>query len=183
MSIYAAIKDKSFDDIRTALGSLVRNFEADAVASRQQIRNLLDNEREHFYASSVSILRTSGDSRGAQYLVALLVSNGMLLQALCDPDLSREEALSLGRAARRVDSLIDISLARSLADSAVRHSAVHVADPARLMDIFVRDCRCRTHHALADAHDAASQSLSPLQSGQDDRPGHPQCQMGDGNAL
>ncbi len=135
MSIYAASKDLSFDDVRAALGSLVKNFEADASASRAQIRNLLDNDRDLFYGTSIEILKTAGDSRGAQYLVALLVSNGMLLEALCNPDLSREEALSLGRSARRVDPMVDVALARSLADSAVG-GAVHVADPARLMDIL-----------------------------------------------
>jgi HEAT repeat protein len=134
--IYAASKDRSFDDIRTALGNLVRNFEADASASRKQIRDLLDNDRELFYATSIEILKSTGDSRGAQYLVALLVSNGMLLEALCNPDLSREEALSLGRAARRVDPMVEVALARTLADSAVGGGAVHVADPARLMDIL-----------------------------------------------
>ena len=136
MSIYAASKDRSFDDIRIALRNLVRNFEADAATSRQQIRDLLANDRELFYATSIEILKTSEDSRGVQYLVALLVANGMLLQALSDPGLSREEALSVGRAARRVDSTIDVSLARSLADNAVGYSAVHIADPARLMDIL-----------------------------------------------
>jgi hypothetical protein len=136
VSIYAASKDRSFDDIRTALGNLVRNFEADASASRKQIRDLLDNDRERFYGTSIEILKGTGDSRGAQYLVALLVANGMLLQALCNPDLNREEALSLGRAARRVDPMIDVALARNLADSAVGDSAVPVADPARLMDIL-----------------------------------------------
>lgn len=136
MPIYAASKDRSFDDIRTALGNLVRNFEADASASRKQIRDVLDNDRELFYATSIEILKTTGDSRGAQYLVALLVSNGMLLQALCSPDLSREEALSLGRSARRVDPMVEVALARSLADSSAGDSAVHVADPARLMDVL-----------------------------------------------
>ena len=73
MSIYAAPKEPSFDDIRAALGKLVRNFETDASASRQQIRDMLDNHREIFCASSIEILKTTGDSRGAQYLVALLV--------------------------------------------------------------------------------------------------------------
>ena len=136
MSIYAASKDKSFDDIRTALGSLVRNFEADAAANRKQIRDLMDNDRGRFYAISIEILKSTGDSRGAQYLVALLVSNGMLLEALCSPELSREEALSLGRAARRVDPMVEVALARTLADSAVGGGAVQVADPARLMDIL-----------------------------------------------
>ena len=136
MSIYAASRDPSFDDIRVALGNLVKNFEADAATSRQQIRDLLDNDRDLFYATSIEILKSTADSRGAQYLVALLVSNGMLLQALCNPELSREEALSLGRAARRVDPMVDVALARSLADSAVGDSAIHVADPAKLMDIL-----------------------------------------------
>jgi len=136
VSIYAASRDPSFDDIRVALGNLVKNFEADAATSRQQIRDLLDNDRELFYATSVEILKSTTDSRGAQYLVALLVSNGMLLQALCSPELSREEALLLGRSARRVDPMVDVALARSLADSAVGDGAIHVADPARLMDIL-----------------------------------------------
>ncbi len=136
MSIYAAPKEPSFDDIRAALGKLVRNFEADASASRQQIRDLLDNHREIFCASSIEILKTTGDSRGAQYLVALLVANGMLLQAMCNPDLSKEEALSLGRAARRVDPMTDVTLSRSLAESGAGGGTVHIADPARLMDIL-----------------------------------------------
>ena len=136
MSIYAASRDPSFDDIRVALGNLVKNFEADAATSRQQIRDLLDNDRDLFYATSIEILKSTADSRGAQYLVALLVSNGMLLQALCSAELSREEALSLGRAARRVDPMVDVALARSLADSAVGDSTIQVADPAKLMDIL-----------------------------------------------
>ena len=136
MPIYAASKDQSSDDIRTALGILVRNFEADASTSRAQIRDLFDNHRELFYGTSIEILKTSGDSRGAQYLVALMVANGMLLEALCNPKLSRADALSLGRAARRVDPMIEVSLARSLADSALGGSEVHVADPARLMEIL-----------------------------------------------
>ena len=52
MSIYAASRDPSFDDIRVALGNLVKNFEADAATSRQQIRDLLDNDRDLFYATS-----------------------------------------------------------------------------------------------------------------------------------
>ena len=136
MSIYAAPKEPSFDDIRAALGNLVRNFETDASASRQQIRDLLDNHREIFCASSIEILKTTGDSRGAQYLVALLVANGMLLQAMCNPDLTKEEALSLGRAARRVDPMTDVTLSRSLAESGAGGGTVHISDPARLMDIL-----------------------------------------------
>jgi hypothetical protein len=133
--IYAASKEQSFDDIRILLANLVRSFEADPSTSRSRIRDVLDNDRELFYGTSIEIVKTSGDCRGAHYLVALFVASGLLLRALCDPALSREDALSLGRAAKRVDPLVDVVLARSLADSAIG-SAVQIDDPTRLMDIL-----------------------------------------------
>jgi hypothetical protein len=134
--IYAASRDRSPDDIRAVLSNLVRNFEADAAGSRKQIRDLLDNDRELFFSSAMEIMKSAGDSRGGQFVVALLSANGMLLQALCDPNLSREQALALGRAAKRVDPMVDTTLARGLADSAIGESAVVVPDPARLMEIL-----------------------------------------------
>jgi hypothetical protein len=136
VAIYAASKEPSFDDIRLLLANLVRNFEADPANSRDRIRDLLDNDRESFYATAVEILKTAGDCRGAHYLVALFVSSGLLLRALCDSALSREDALSLGRSAKRVDPLVDVALARSLADGAMGSGAVPIADPSRLMDIL-----------------------------------------------
>jgi HEAT repeat protein len=136
VSIYAASKDHSLEDVRTMLGNLVRNFEADATSSRKQIRDILDNDRDLFYITSIGIFKATPDSRGVQYLVALLAANGMLLQALCDPGLDREEALNLGRAARRVDPMVDATLARDLADSAVGSGSVAISDPARVMDIL-----------------------------------------------
>jgi hypothetical protein len=136
VAIYAAPKEQSFDDIRILLANLVRSFEADPSTSRNRIRDVLDNDRERFYNISIEILKTAGDCRGAHYLVALFVSSGLLLRALCDPALSREDATSLGRSAKRVDPLADVMLARNLADSAMGSGGVQVADPARLMDIL-----------------------------------------------
>jgi hypothetical protein len=136
VAIYAASKEQSFDDIRILLANLVRSFEADPSTSRNRIRDLLDNDRERFYGTSIEILKSAGDCRGAHYLVALFVSSGLLLRALCDPALSREDALSLGRAAKRVDPLADVVLARNLADSAMGSGTVQIADPSRLMDIL-----------------------------------------------
>ena len=136
MAIYAASKEQSFDDIRILLANLVRSFEADPATSRNRIRDLFDDDRERFYGVSIEILKTCGDCRGAHYLVALFASSGLLLRALCDSALSREDALSLGRAAKRVDPLADVVLARNLADSATASGTVQIADPARLMDIL-----------------------------------------------
>jgi HEAT repeat protein len=134
--IYAASRDRSPDDVRGLLSTLVRNFEADAAGSRQQIRDLLDNDRDLFFDGAMEIVKSAGESRGGQFVVALMAANGLLLQALCDSNLSREEALALGRAAKRVDPMVDASLARSLADSAVGNCEIVVSDPARLMEIL-----------------------------------------------
>jgi hypothetical protein len=137
VSIYAASKEQSFDDIRILMANLVRSFETDPATNRNRIRDLLDNDREMFYRTAIDILKTAGDSRGAHYLVALFVASGLLLRALCDPGLSREDALTLGRAARRVDPMVDVAIARSLADSAMESTGgVQIVDPPRLMDIL-----------------------------------------------
>jgi hypothetical protein len=136
VSIYAASKERSLEDIRTSLFSLVRTFEADAPTNRRIIRELLDNDRQLFYASAIEILKGATDSRGVQYLVALLVANNMLLEALCDPALNREQAVALGRAAVRVDPMADAGLARGLADSETGQGSVVVHDAPRLMEIL-----------------------------------------------
>jgi hypothetical protein len=139
--IYAASKDQSRDELprdelRRALNELVRDFETDAAGSRKQIRDLMDNDRELFFSIAMEIMKTAGDSRGGQFVVALLAANGMLLQALSDSSLTREEALALGRAAKRVDPMVDTTLARGLADNAVGLGTIVITDPARLMEIL-----------------------------------------------
>jgi hypothetical protein len=119
------------------LQALVQGFDRDAAVSRQLIRDLLDNDRQSFYSSAIDILRSQDDSRGAQHLIALLVANDLLLPALCDPALSREQAVALARAAVQVDSMADVTLAKRMAESAVSGgSSVHMADVPRLMEIL-----------------------------------------------
>jgi hypothetical protein len=133
--IYAATRDLSREDVRNALERLVRDFEADAVTNRKLIRDIFDSDQELFYEGALDILKTSSDSRGSQHLVALLVANGMLARALCEPSLSRDQALSLARSAVRVDPMADATLARKLADSAVGQGEA-ITDPARIMEIL-----------------------------------------------
>jgi HEAT repeat protein len=77
VALYAATRDPSSEEIRKSLDSVVRNFESDAITNRKLIRDIFDSDHEIFYRSAVDILRTASDSRGAQYLVALMVANGM----------------------------------------------------------------------------------------------------------
>ena len=135
MPIYAASRDRSLEEVRTTLEELVKDFEADAAANRKLIRDLMDDGRELFYTAAIDVLKAAGDSRGAQYLIALIVANGMLVDALCEPALDREQAMVIARAAVRVDPMADAMLARRLADSAVGTGKA-IADARRLMEIL-----------------------------------------------
>jgi HEAT repeat protein len=135
VAISAGTKQLSVDDVREALAGLVRSFEADAAGRRKQIKDLLDSDPEIFSAAAVSVLSLPGESRGTQHLVALLAGNGMLLRALCDLEISRDEAIALARAARRSDPFLEVALARSLADCAVG-GQVNGEAASRLLDVL-----------------------------------------------
>jgi hypothetical protein len=136
VSIYSASRERSPEDIRASLFQFVRTFESDAHISRKLIRELLENDRDLFYASSIDVLKTLPESRGMQHLVALMAANGMLLEALCDPSLNKDQAMSLGRMAVRVNPAVDASLARGLADSETGQGTILVRDGPRLMEIL-----------------------------------------------
>ncbi len=113
----ASIPPRPPDDLNASLQALVRHFDRDAVENRKLIRELLEGDRDGFYSSALDILRSQGDSRGCQYLVTLFVSYDLLRRALCDPVLTKPQALTLARSATRIDSMTDVSLAKALAES------------------------------------------------------------------
>ncbi|MDR3704083.1 MAG: HEAT repeat domain-containing protein [Candidatus Sulfopaludibacter sp.] len=113
----ASLPPRPPDDLNASLQALVRHFDHDAAENRKLIRELLERDRDAFYSSALDILRTQSDSRGCQYLVTLFVAYDLLRRALCDPLLTRPQALTLARAAMRIDSMTDVSLAKALAES------------------------------------------------------------------
>jgi hypothetical protein len=99
-----------------SLRSLIRDFERGEVTRRRLIHELLEGDPEGFCQAAIEYLKTPDESRASQYLVSLLVAQGLLLPVLCDPSLSDSQLLSAARAAQRVDPMADVSIARSLAD-------------------------------------------------------------------
>jgi hypothetical protein len=97
--------------------ALVRDFDRDALANSKCISEILRHHREVFYSTSVEILKYDADSRAAQYLVKLLVTGNLLFRALCEPALDRARVTELARLALREDPLIDVKIARQLADN------------------------------------------------------------------
>ncbi len=101
-----------------SLEELVGNFERGATSARNQIRDLIDRDPESFRDGAVRVLKSSPGSRGLQYVVKLLVINDLLFQTLCNPALTSQEAISLGQAAAEAEPMIDVTLAKQLAEGA-----------------------------------------------------------------
>ena len=117
---------------------MVRDFDREPGANRKPISDFLQREPEVFYRTAIEILRKDAGSRAVQYLVALLISGGLLFRALCDPSLDRERATALARQARLGDPMVDIRLAGQLADSNSSDGAVAPGMAERLLEIVDR---------------------------------------------
>jgi hypothetical protein len=120
---------------RTKLECLVESFDSDATAgSRNQIRELLENDPRSFQDGIARVLRSSSTSRAVQFVVGLLVTSDSLMPTLCNPALNLEEAVSLARTALQTDPMTDVNLAKKLADATGMGEPV--ANAGRLMDIL-----------------------------------------------
>jgi hypothetical protein len=119
------------EDDRAKLAWLVEHFEHDASGSRKLIRAMLHATPEAFLRDAMAVVRDRPDARGSEYVVTLLVANNLLLAALCDPGISREQTRALARAALRVDSMADMTLAKALANL-----PEGLGDVVRLMEIL-----------------------------------------------
>lgn len=125
------------DPFRPNLDALVRNLDRDAARSKRLIRQMMEDDQDSFLRTALPILRTHLDSVGAQYVVGVLSASGMLVKALTDPQLTREQALALAQTAARVDSNAEMVLARALADTVSDPDAeAHNEEHSRLMEIL-----------------------------------------------
>jgi hypothetical protein len=119
-------------DDQATLAWLVEHFDQDPSGSGKLIQEMLKAGPRTFLEDAVAALRGRPESRGSQFVVTVLVTNELLLPALCDPSLDHERALALARAALRVDAMVDMALAKAL----VNRAPETLADPCRLMDIL-----------------------------------------------
>jgi hypothetical protein len=119
---------------RTKLGSLVEEFDRDTVAVRSRIRELLERDPQGFHDAIAPVMNASGNSRGVQFIVGLLVSSNALVPALCNPALSLQQAVSLARMAYQIDPMMDVKLAKQLAEDASMGETVDKV--GRLLDVL-----------------------------------------------
>ncbi len=113
-----------------------RNFDRDGSEGRRLIRELAEQDSRAFYPAAIEILKSQHDSPCGLYLIKLLISRDLLIRALCDPELGREQAMGVARVASRIDSMTDVSLARFVADREILDASAAAEDLMRLMEIM-----------------------------------------------
>src|ERR1022692_663826 len=123
--------------VRGELEALVYYFDRDASGNGRLIRELLQADRQSFFAAAIEILRTRDESRGSQYLISVLAADELLLPALCESKLTRKQSLALAQAALQAGVMADVILAKHLTEHAGSIGGSDCpSDIQRLMDLL-----------------------------------------------
>ena len=123
--------------MRGELEALVYYFDRDASGNGRLIRELLQADRQSFFAAAIEILRTRDESRGSQYLISVLAADELLLPALCESKLTRKQSLALAQAALQAGVMADVILAKHLTEHAGSIGGSDCpSDIQRLMDLL-----------------------------------------------
>jgi HEAT repeat protein len=117
--------------------ALSKDFDGQAPENRRLLRDLAEQDWHAFYSAAIEVLKNQHDSHCAIYIVKLLIGRDLLIDALCDPALSRDQAMAVARVASRIDSMTDVNLAKFLADRESPNETVRPAELMRLMEIMV----------------------------------------------
>ncbi len=113
-----------------------RGASLDAGKQSGRIGELAAEDRKTLHADAIRALATEDESAWRRYMVELLISSELLVEALCDPSLSRAQAVALARAAMAVDPMTDVTLARFLADKESGEGGKDPKELARLMEVL-----------------------------------------------
>jgi HEAT repeat protein len=125
------------DEARTTLLALSRDFDGQGADNRRLIRDLAEQDWHIFYSAAIEVLKNQHDSNCGLYVIKLLIGRDLLVDALCDPALSRERAIAVARAAARIDPMTDVTLAKFLAERGAADDTVRASELMRLMEIMV----------------------------------------------
>jgi len=118
---------------------LVAGVSAGAAGSQAAIEELLWRDPDLFYRGALEALRDQDESRGRKLLVGLLVANDLLETLLCERSLPVEAAAEATRTAIQIDSMVELTLARHLAEGVTSGTRpLLAANAGRLLDILAR---------------------------------------------
>ncbi|HEY1183032.1 MAG TPA: HEAT repeat domain-containing protein, partial [Bryobacteraceae bacterium] len=136
---YATSSGTAGDITPTGFAALVVNLSAGEAGNQEVIEDLLRNDPDLFRRGALEVLRTQEQSRGLRFLVGLLVANDLLEPLLCEGSLQVEQASAVVRMAIQIDSMVEIALARHLAEGVTAGTRpLLAANASRLLDILAR---------------------------------------------
>ncbi len=136
---YATNGGKAGDVTPTGFAALVADLSTGATGNQQLIEELLGDDPDLFCRGALEVLRTQEQSRGLRFLVGLLVNNDLLEPLLCEGSLRVEQAAAAVRMAIQLDPMVEISLARHVAEGVTAGTRpLLAANASRLLDILAR---------------------------------------------
>jgi len=136
---YATSSGTAGDITPTGFAALVVNLSAGEAGNQEVIEDLLRNDPDLFRRGALEVLRTQEQSRGLRFLVGLLVANDLLEPLLCEGSLQVEQASAVVRMAIQLDPMVEIALARHLAEGVTAGTRpLLAANASRLLDILAR---------------------------------------------
>jgi hypothetical protein len=101
--------------MESSLSKLIEGFPSNPVASGKFLQRLFADGPPQFFLEALPLLRTAPDTPGFYYVLALLHSQNLVLNNLCDPALfTKQESIALAKRMSRVEPLFDMKLARML---------------------------------------------------------------------
>jgi hypothetical protein len=103
----------------TELNGWLRSYSRSPIVSAKEIRAILDENKELFYACAFRVMRQFDDSAGSRFLAGLLLERGLLLPAFCDPALPDQRVRGIIQAILAEDAASDLVLVKAIVDQAL----------------------------------------------------------------
>ena len=136
---YATSSGKAGDITPTGFAALVAGVSAGEAGNQRRIEGLLGNDPDLFYRGALEALRTQEQSHGLRFLVGMLINNNLLEPLLCEGSLHVEQAVAAVRMAIQLDPMVELSVARHLAEGVTAGTRpLLAANASRLLDILAR---------------------------------------------
>jgi hypothetical protein len=107
----------------TELNGWLRSYSRSPTVSTKEIRAMLDEDKEQFYACAFRVIRQFDDSAASRFLAGLMLERGLLLRALCDPVLPDQRVRGVIQALLAEDPGSDLVLVKAIVEQALGNQA------------------------------------------------------------
>lgn len=101
------------------MNAWLRSYSRSPAIAAKEIRAILEEDKEQFYACAFRLIRQFDDSAGARYLAGLMLERGLMLRAFCDPALPEQRVRGVIQALLAEDAGNDMVLVKAIVEQAL----------------------------------------------------------------